>query len=334
MALDVVLFVLTSLSFLAGGVWRRKTLEMGSAVEKMAFQPPDTKFAYDLLQPDAPDTPLKFRPVRAAKQSKTTTRTSGAALRSKGISYLHLKHSTDVGSAAPLTLLWSHGNAEDLAYGFASYQKAFRSLRVDIVAYDYSGYGCSEGVPSEQEAYADVEDMYDYLTIDCRVPPERIVVVGRSLGSGPATHVASRHHDIGGLILLSPLASACSVVSVPLSGILSRIDIFNNRKKMPLVRRGGYPVLIVHGVKDAVVPFSHGQLLFNELTAPQADPQSSSSRCASPPQDDSEPPHHQQIVQSYWAERCGHNDIEAIEGERFYTRLRTFLKLVDERTRT
>jgi pimeloyl-ACP methyl ester carboxylesterase len=116
---------------------------------------------------------------------------------------------------AQVTILFSHGNAEDLGMIYDWFNDLARVLRVNIMAYDYTGYGKSSGVPNEESCYADIEAAFQYLLEVRRVQPEQIVLYGRSLGSGPSCYLASKSardgQSVGGVILQSPLLSAYRV---------------------------------------------------------------------------------------------------------------------------
>lgn len=90
-----------------------------------------------------------------------------------------------------------------------------RVLRVNIMAYDYTGYGKSNGTPCEEKCYADIEAAFRYLLEARHLKPEQIVLYGRSLGSGPSCYLAQKTaregHSVGGVILQSPLLSAYRV---------------------------------------------------------------------------------------------------------------------------
>lgn len=60
----------------------------------------------------------------------------------------------------------------------------------------------SDGSPSEKNAYADIQAAYDWLTSEGGVPANRIIFFGRSLGSGPTTHLASKSEVGAGLVTL------------------------------------------------------------------------------------------------------------------------------------
>ncbi len=106
---------------------------------------------------------------------------------------------------AKVTILFSHGNAEDLGMILEWFLEFSQEVHVNILAYDYEGYGKSKGRPSEEGCYEDIDAAYAFLTQTMRTPPEQIVLYGRSLGSGPSCYLAERLHKaqvvLGGLIL-------------------------------------------------------------------------------------------------------------------------------------
>lgn len=208
----------------------------------------------------------------------------------------HFWLNTDHGSRIPaffierpgamITLLFSHGNAEDLGMIYDWFNDLARVLRVNIMAYDYTGYGKSTGTPAEDHCYADIEAAYKYLTEVRRIQPEQIVLYGRSLGSGPSCYLASRTatagRSVGGVILQSPLLSAYRVAFNFRFTMVG--DRFPNVDYAPSIR---CPVFIVHGTQDEVVPFWHGEELF--LALPQ-----------------------EWRAKPFWVEGAGHNNIEAM----------------------
>src|SRR5215813_2996700 len=141
--------------------------------------------------------------------------------------------------SARFTLLVSHGNAEDLG-DTREWLNALRSTNFSVFAYDYQGYGTSEGRPSERGAYDDENAAYDYLTNQLKTPADRVIILGRSVGSGPAVHLAARR-PAAALILQSPFLSAFRVVT---KFPILPFDTFPNYKEIGRVR---CPVLIIHG---------------------------------------------------------------------------------------
>jgi fermentation-respiration switch protein FrsA (DUF1100 family) len=163
--------------------------------------------------------------------------------------------------AAKFTLLVSHGNAEDLGDD-RYWLDNLRHAGFNVFAYDYEGYGTSEGKTTEKSAYEDEAAAYEFLAVDLKTPPDRIIIFGRSVGTGPATYIAARRPSAG-LILQSPFVSAFRVLTrVP----LLPFDKFPNYKN---IRHVHSPVLIMHSRADSVIAFWHGQKMFDLANQPK-----------------------------------------------------------------
>ncbi|MEB3335863.1 MAG: alpha/beta hydrolase [Leptolyngbyaceae bacterium] len=163
--------------------------------------------------------------------------------------------------SATYTLLYSHGNAEDLGDNQFHFQE-LRDRGFAIFAYDYQGYGTSQGKPSEGNTYQDIDAAYDYLTSTLKVPPQRIIAYGRSVGSGPTVDLAARK-PVAAVILETPFITAFRVITrIP----ILPFDKFDNLSKIKKIR---VPLLIIHGTADRVVPFWHGQALFQAANPPK-----------------------------------------------------------------
>lgn len=156
---------------------------------------------------------------------------------------------------AAFTLLFSHGNAEDLG-GVLPFMKQFYDMGYSVLMYDYRGYGTSDGSPSYRKVKDDASAAYRWLTEEKKVAPKTIIAHGRSLGGALAVRIAAKH-EVGGLIIECSFASAFRVKT----GVqLLPWDKFNSEKLIPHV---GCPVLVIHGKEDQVIPFSHGVKLYN-----------------------------------------------------------------------
>jgi abhydrolase domain-containing protein 17 len=194
---------------------------------------------------------------------------------------------------ATYSILYAHGNAEDLGYILPALQE-LHDIGFAVFAYDYRGYGTSQGKPSERNAYQDIDAAYQYLTETLKVPPQRIIAYGRSVGGGSAIDLASRK-PVGGLVVASSFTTAFRVVTrIP----LFPFDKFTNLYKLDRVN---CPVLILHGTKDEIIPFSHGQQLFAAVREPK---------------------------KSLWVEGAGHNDLREVAGERYIVALQEFANLL------
>jgi fermentation-respiration switch protein FrsA (DUF1100 family) len=163
---------------------------------------------------------------------------------------------------AEFTILYSHGNAESLGE-IAFVSQLFVEQGFSFVAYDYSGYGLSSGKPTVENTYRDIETVYRFLTEAQGIAPEKILLFGSSIGSGPSTYLAAKK-PVGGLILQSAFTSVYRVVSnnVP----LFFGSPYPNLKRITSI---DCPLLVIHGTEDEVIPFPHGEKLFAEANAPK-----------------------------------------------------------------
>ncbi|KAK4740480.1 hypothetical protein SAY87_032412 [Trapa incisa] len=159
--------------------------------------------------------------------------------------------------AAALTVLYSHGNAADLGQMYELFTELSVHFRVNLMGYDYSGYGQSTGKPSEQNTYVDIDAAYRCLVERYGVKEEDVILYGQSVGSGPTLDLATRLPRLRAVILHSPILSGLRVM-YPVKRTYW-FDIYKNIDKIPFV---DCPVLIVHGTADDVVHWSHGKQLW------------------------------------------------------------------------
>ncbi|CAO2187096.1 unnamed protein product [Urochloa humidicola] len=164
---------------------------------------------------------------------------------------------------ARLTLLYSHGNAADLGQLYDLFVQLKVNLKVNLMGYDYSGYGASTGKPSEENTYADIEAVYQCLETEYGISQEDIILYGQSVGSGPTLHLASRLPRLRGVVLHSAILSGLRVVCHV--NFTFCFDIYKNVKKIKKVK---CPVLVIHGTDDDVVNWSHGKELWKLAREP------------------------------------------------------------------
>ncbi|KAI0511675.1 alpha/beta hydrolase domain-containing protein 17B isoform X2 [Dendrobium catenatum] len=159
--------------------------------------------------------------------------------------------------AAKLTVLYSHGNAADIGQIYELFIELSVHLRVNLIGYDYSGYGQSTGKPSEINTFADIEAVYRCLEETYGILSQDIILYGQSVGSGPTLDLATRLPCLKAVVLHSPILSGLRVM-YPVKRTYW-FDIFKNIDKIQLVN---CPVLVIHGTDDDVVNFSHGKKLW------------------------------------------------------------------------
>uniref|UniRef100_A0A6V0I9R6 Serine aminopeptidase S33 domain-containing protein n=1 Tax=Zooxanthella nutricula TaxID=1333877 RepID=A0A6V0I9R6_9DINO len=160
-------------------------------------------------------------------------------------------------AGAHFTLLFSHGNAEDLGLIRVSLLDMCHELGVNLFMYEYSGYGTHRGEsPQEETVYEDIEAAFKYVRDTLEVPWDRIVLWGRSIGTAPTMHLASRV-AVRGVVLQSPMMS---IFRIPFQFRFTLPgDRFCNIDKVRHVR---CPALVIHGTQDEIVPCWHGHTIF------------------------------------------------------------------------
>ena len=207
------------------------------------------------------------------------------------IPYVHIRHKTP-----KAIVFYSHGNAEDL-YSIQNYlQELSNELFVDIISFDYAGYGKHKEMddvkPTEQNVYADAQVVFNYVVAQ-GLP---VLVWGRSLGSAPAIYVSVNNQKIIlGMIIESGFRSISRIVSNRLHDIWDQFDneaLIKNQKIIP--------ILFIHGKQDTVVPFSHGEKLFDLCPCEQKE--------------------------CFWIARGHHNDLDSTYRSEILFRVGTFLE--------
>ncbi|MCP5151725.1 MAG: alpha/beta hydrolase [Ectothiorhodospiraceae bacterium] len=196
-------------------------------------------------------------------------------------------------------VLFLHGNAGNLGDRIETLAVLHRTGAA-VLAIDYRGYGQSEGEPGEAATYADAHAAWRWL-LAAGHPPQRIVVMGRSLGGGVASWLAA-HEPVGGLVLENTFTSVAALGAEVYPWLpvrwLARIR-YDSLARMPAVSA---PVLIAHARADMVVPFRHGRALLDATTAPKR----------------------------FLELDGGHDDAFLATGERYVEALRAFLSEVAE----
>jgi fermentation-respiration switch protein FrsA (DUF1100 family) len=195
--------------------------------------------------------------------------------------------------SADATLLLSHGNGENLDH-LHSFLGELHDAGFSVFSYDYRGYGRSEGRPTEMGVYRDIEAAWRHLTGSLGVPPSRVILLGRSIGSGPTLWLASREKP-GGVILESAFTSGQrTLFPVP----IFPFDQFPNLKR---IRDLHCPLLVIHGLNDRIIPVRHGRELFAAAPEPKF---------------------------ALWIEGADHNDVFGVAPELYLKALRDFGKRV------
>jgi uncharacterized protein len=198
---------------------------------------------------------------------------------------------------ARFTTLFLHGNAGNITHR-EDIARLITGAGSSVLLVDYRGYGRSDGSPSENGLYRDADAAYDWLI--ARIPANRIVIHGESLGTAVAVDLASRR-ECAGLVLASPFTSARAVASrsLPLAGGVL-VTGFDSKAKIIGVKA---PLFVLHGDRDEVIDYALGRELFDAGREPK----------------------------SFWEARgAGHNDLVAVAGQGYVQHLRAFYSHLSE----
>jgi fermentation-respiration switch protein FrsA (DUF1100 family) len=159
------------------------------------------------------------------------------------------------------TLVWSHGNAGNIA-GRAPVLLALAARDLGVLAYDYRGYGKSGGTPSEGGVYRDAEAAYDGVA--SRIAA--VVALGESLGGAVSIHLATVR-PCAAVVVVSTFTAMRDVARAHygLAGALAG-RAFDSLRRVPAVH---VPLLVAHGDQDEVVPYALGEALFAAAAEPK-----------------------------------------------------------------
>jgi fermentation-respiration switch protein FrsA (DUF1100 family) len=165
------------------------------------------------------------------------------------------------------TVLFCHGNAGNISHRLDSI-RLLHSLGLQVLIFDYRGYGKSEGRPSEKGTFRDVDAAWHYLREVRGLTEAGIIIFGRSLGAAVAADLASRTRPAA-VILESAFTSVPDMAAefypwLPVR-LLSRYR-YDNLGKVARIAR---PLLLVHSRQDEIIPFAHGERLFGRAREPK-----------------------------------------------------------------
>jgi fermentation-respiration switch protein FrsA (DUF1100 family) len=237
---------------------------------------------------------------------KTTPASSGLRFEDLRIpvSTRNFVHAWWIPAATPSAkvILAFHGNGyilEDMAGTEAA---SLHEIGANLLLVDYRGYGSSSPIsPNELTVDEDAEAALGYLLCRRGSPVGDVFVLGRSIGSGPATYLALKHRELAGLILESPFSSIDDAAAgswvfriYPL-GLMLRTH-FDNLSRIASVRA---PLLIVSGTVDTLTPTWMAENIFARAHQPK---------------------------QLYLVPDAGHNDLLGVGGDALTQVLRKFVQ--------
>lgn len=203
----------------------------------------------------------------------------------------HVRPPNPIGS-----VVYFHGSTGNLGILVPILAQLYRG-NLQVLAFDYRGYGLSTGTPTEEGVYLDAEAAARFFQANFRESGIPVVYWGRSLGGCFAAAAAARVPP-DGLILETTFPSKASLVSefpqyrwfrwfAP-----CKLDTLSFLKDHP------YPILVIHGEKDRTVPLRQGQILYQLLDPPK---------------------------EFFWVPGAGHIDIHMVDSERYVQRVLQFV---------
>ncbi|MDH3200620.1 MAG: hypothetical protein OEM15_06980 [Myxococcales bacterium] len=168
-------------------------------------------------------------------------------------------HRASPGASPHRVLLYFHGNASSVL-GQLDLQDRLLADGWDFVEIHYRGYPGSTGIASEVGVHRDAMAVWNWVTGELGVPPNRVVIHGRSLGGGVAVQLASKVSP-GALVLESTFTSAVDLARehfawLPVGAVLEHR--FMTRDFAGKVK---CPILVAHGSADSIIDVSHGREL-------------------------------------------------------------------------
>jgi uncharacterized protein len=165
-------------------------------------------------------------------------------------------------------ILQLHGNADS---AFSPWQlrhcEALRRSGFNVLEIDYRGFGPTPGQPSETAMYEDSEAAYQDL-LRRGVPSSRIILLGHSLGSGPAVLLATRH-PAAALVLFGAFTSIPDAAASRYPYLPVRLAVAVQFNSLARIGDVHIPVIIFHSRGDRVIPYEHALKLLAAANEPK-----------------------------------------------------------------
>ncbi|MFH0877987.1 MAG: alpha/beta hydrolase [Candidatus Omnitrophota bacterium] len=169
-------------------------------------------------------------------------------------------------AGASQTVLFFHGNGGNISHRLEKIA-LLHALGLNVFIVDYRGYGKSTGKPSENGLYTDAQMTYEHAVGVLKIPADRIVLYGESLGAAVAVELASRR-PVAALILEGAFTNIRDMTRwvMPLAPTVFVSVKYDSLAKIKKLR---VPILFIHSRNDEIVPFRFGQTLFEAAVAPK-----------------------------------------------------------------
>lgn len=169
--------------------------------------------------------------------------------------------------SARATVLYLHGNAGNIA-DRVGVLRIFHDLGYRSLILDYRGYGESDGSPSEEGTYLDAVAAFDHLVEQRSIPAKHIVIIGRSLGGGIATELATRRTP-GALVIDSSFTRIADVGKRMFPFLPVNFIVTIEYDSAAKVKKLTCPKLFFHATDDSLIPIEIGKALFEAAAEPK-----------------------------------------------------------------
>ena len=164
------------------------------------------------------------------------------------------------------TLVIFHGNAGDLSNRIYKLNELYK-LDINILLISWRGFSGNKGSPTEKNLYADAKASIKWLN-EQGVKNSQIILYGESLGSGVAVEIG-KENNFNSIILESPFTSIENSAKIYYPYLPVKLLLKDKYDSMSKIKMINNPILIMHGKKDDVVPFSMGKELFEKANSPK-----------------------------------------------------------------
>jgi fermentation-respiration switch protein FrsA (DUF1100 family) len=165
------------------------------------------------------------------------------------------------------TVLFCHGNGGNISYSM-DVLETLNKLNLNVLVFDYRGYGKSEGSPTEKGTYIDAETACQWLIKNKNIPEHEIIIIGRSLGAAIAANLATKHSPRL-LILESGFSSTPDVAARHYPIFPVRLLCRYKYKTAEYVKDIRCPLLVIHSPDDEIIPYANGKKIFNSAKEPK-----------------------------------------------------------------
>lgn len=167
-----------------------------------------------------------------------------------------------------MTVLICHGNAGNISNRLSTIDFYHRQIGLNVMIFDYSGYGKSPGKVSEENTYKNTQDVFDYMVNTLKISPDKIVVDGRSLGGAIAIDLATKR-QFKGLIIQSTFTSIYEMAKSMFPILPAKWVQHIYYDSISKVEKIQCPILHFHSPDDQIIPYKMGTELFKKLPSPK-----------------------------------------------------------------